>query len=148
MLDRRTVLRFLGVCLLADASRPAAAAPRIGFGELYSGYDATGFTLSEKSRALAGQVVEFKGFMAPPLKPEATFFVLTRFPVSLCPFCNSDAEWPSDIVVVYLSEPQSFTHMSSGILVTGRLDFGAFMDPDTGMVSLVRLQEARWGPAA
>ena len=65
-----------------------ASSPRIGFNELYSGYDATGFRLSEKAKSLSGREVEFRGFMAPPLKPEAKFFVLTRYAVTLCPFCN------------------------------------------------------------
>ena len=46
--------------------------------------------------------------MAPPLKAEAAFFVLTREPVALCPFCQSDADWPDNILVVYLSSNQSF----------------------------------------
>ena len=27
---------------------------------------------------------------------------LTREPMALCPFCQSDADWPADIVVVHL----------------------------------------------
>ena len=41
--------------------------------------------------------------MAPPLKAEAAFFVLTREPVARRPFCQSDADWPDNILVVYLS---------------------------------------------
>ena len=49
-----------------------------------------------------------RGFMAPPLKAEAKFFVLTEIPMSICPFCSSDADWPDNIVVVYLDEKQTF----------------------------------------
>ena len=57
------------------------------------------------------------GYMAPPLKPESRFFVLTREPLALCPFCQSDAEWPADIVVVYL-EGDAAGH--GGAKVVGR----------------------------
>ena len=148
ILSRRQIL-VIGAGLIALPSAltlvAVLAGPRrIGFSELYSGYGASGFVFSEKAKALDGAEVEFRGFMAPPLKPDAKFFVLTRYPVSLCPFCNTDAEWPSDIVVVYLSDQQTFAHSSTSILVAGRLEFGAWMDPDTGMVSLVRLRGARW----
>ena len=36
--------------------------------------------------------------MAPPLKAEAAFLILTKEPVSLCPFCNSDQDWPDSII--------------------------------------------------
>ena len=44
------------------------------------------------------------GFMAPPLKAESKFLVLTRMPMGVCPFCELAADWPSDIVVVYTEE--------------------------------------------
>lgn len=58
--------------------------------------------------------------MAPPLKAEAAFFVLTREPVALCPFCQSDTDWPDNILVVYLSSSQSFVQNNSTIEVEGR----------------------------
>ena len=39
--------------------------------------------------------------MAPPLKAEADFFVLTKMPMAVCPFCNTAVDWPDDIVAVY-----------------------------------------------
>ena len=142
--SRRSALTIMAAGLAALPSVVRGGSPRLGFSALYGSYDAAGFILSEKAESLSGAEVEFRGFMAPPLKPDAKFFVLTRHPVSLCPFCSSDAEWPSDIVVVYLDDPQTFTHHATSIIVTGRLEFGPWMDPDTGMVSLVRLIKARW----
>ena len=80
--------------------------------------------------------------MAPPLKPEADFLVMTREPVSLCPFCNSDQDWPDNIIVVYLSKNQEFVQPNRPIVVTGRLELGSFTDKETGFVSLVRLVDA------
>ncbi len=143
--DRRIFIgRAAGSCLSLILPDFSWATPRIGFNELYGSFGAKGFSLSEKAKSLVGQSVEFRGFMAPPLKPEAKFFVLTRYPVTLCPFCNTDAEWPSDIVVVYLDRPESFAHNSGGIRVTGMLEYGAAIDTESGMVSLLRLRNARW----
>jgi hypothetical protein len=80
--------------------------------------------------------------MAPPLKAEAGFFVLTREPVSLCPFCDSEADWPSDIVVVFLREGVRFSQTNRAISVSGTLEIGSKLDPKTGFVSLVRLIDA------
>ena len=80
--------------------------------------------------------------MAPPLKAEATFFVLTRMPMSVCPFCESEADWPSDIVVVYTDEPISVVPFNFPIRVSGRLELGVYKDEAMGFVSRVRLVDA------
>ncbi len=85
-----------------------------------------------------------QGFMAPPLKAEAKFFVLTEIPMSLCPFCSSDADWPANIVVVYLKEAQTFEQANKVIDVSGRFEIGSWTDPETGFVSLVRIVDARF----
>src|SRR5262249_56041062 len=77
-------------------------APTLQFTEFYQGGGARGLILSDKLVALHGQRVVMAGFMAPPLKPALDFFVLTRVPLALCPFCASDAQWPQDIVFVRL----------------------------------------------
>jgi len=79
----------------------------------------------------------------PPLKPEADFFVMTKEPVSLCPFCQSDAEWPADIVVVYLRKGTSLTSNQDPVEVIGTLEVGSKTDPRTGFVSLLRIVDAR-----
>lgn len=103
-----------------------------------------GLTFSDKVAALAGKTVSVQAYMAPPLKPEADFFVLTRQPVSLCPFCQSDADWPQDIVVVYLRAGTALTSNSEPIEVTGTLEFGSKTDSRTGFVSLLRIVDARF----
>ena len=120
----------------------AAAANPISFAELYKSVGPLGLVLSDKVRTLAGRPVEFKGFMAPPLKPDARFFVLTRTPVSVCPFCSSDADWPNDIVVVYLEGRSNFYRDGTLVTVVGKLEVGSEVDAVTGFVSLLRLTMA------
>ena len=120
----------------------AKAAASIGFDEMYEGNPILGLQFSEKLKSLAQKTVSVQGFMAPPLKPEANFLVMTREPVSLCPFCNSDQDWPDNIIVVYLSAKQEFVQPNRPIVVTGTLQLGSQTDEQTGFVSLVRLVEA------
>ena len=58
-------------------------------------------SFSKNAQKLNGNEVKVFGFMAPPLKAEANFFVLTKMPMSVCPFCESEADWPDDILLVY-----------------------------------------------
>ena len=76
------------------------------------------------------------------LEAEAKFFVLIEIPMSLCPFCSSDADWPANIVVVYLREAQTFEQANKVIEVSGRFEIGSWTDPETGFVSLVRIVDA------
>ena len=124
------LLFFALLCLTGTAK---AATPELSFDELYSG-----------GGGLSGQRVTIKGFMAPPLKAEAAFFVLTREPVALCPFCQSDADWPDNILVVYLSSNQSFVQNNATIEVEGVLEIGSHRDADTGFISQLRLRDARF----
>lgn len=123
------------------ASR-AQAAERLRFDDLYSGWSVTGLRFSERAQALAGHAATVAGFMAPPLKAEADFFVLTREPLSMCPFCSSDAEWPPDIVVAYLRHDAQPTAPNEVIEVTGQFELGSWTDPATGFVSQARLRDA------
>ncbi|SMC74826.1 hypothetical protein [Sporomusa malonica] len=129
---------------------PAQAAPAwlpwfgeqataLEFNEMYSGASALGLELSPKLKSLDGKVVKISGFMAPPLKPTLSFFVLTKVPMAICPFCSTDADWPNDIVVVKLSQPVTALSFDRPITVTGRLELGYQMDDETGFVSLVRV---------
>jgi hypothetical protein len=142
---RRTVMTLLaGLSLLAVARPAVAAIPSLSFDELYSKFGVLGLEFSEKVKSLAGQEITIKGFMAPPLKAEAAFFVLTEIPMSLCPFCSSDADWPDNIVVVYLGEKQTFVQPSQTIEARGVLEFGSWNDSETGFVSLLRLRNAEY----
>ncbi|WP_044470764.1 hypothetical protein [Mannheimia massilioguelmaensis] len=112
------------------------------FDELYGKISSLGMEFSDKVKQFDGKTVTMKGFMAPPLKADAKFFVLTKMPMALCPFCSSDADWPEDIVVVYLDKHQKFVQNNTRIEVEGILEFGSWTDPDTGFLSLLRLVDA------
>jgi hypothetical protein len=140
---RRTFLTIAGAGVaLLPCPRASRASETVRFEEMYKASGVLGLEMSEKLVALNGKLVEIAGFMAPPLKAEASFFVLTREPVSLCPFCNSDADWPSDIIVVYLRDGVRYTQTNRAITVSGTLEIGSKLDAKTGFVSLVRLIDA------
>jgi len=149
---RREVLKTLSVGLVAlrtaAGPRIVSAADRLTFTDLYAGSGPLGLTFSETALRLRGRPVVMQGFMAPPLKADATFLVLTARPVSLCPFCQSDADWPHDIVVVYLAKGEEMERRASSqpIDVAGTLELGSKTDPETGFVSHVRLTDARARP--
>lgn len=129
--------------LLVILAGAASAAENLSFEELYI-KGVLGFSFSPKTKALSGKPVQVIGFMAPPLRVEGSFFVLTKMPVSLCPFCNTDADWPMDILVVYMKSEQIFIQLNRPLLVTGRLELGSYTDPDTGFVSQARLVDATY----
>jgi hypothetical protein len=129
--------------LLVPSPGKAEEAARLSFLELYKGIGVLGLQFSDKVLGLNGKPVSIRGFMAPPLKPEADFFVLTREPVALCPFCQSDADWPVDILVVYLKGDAAFASNTGRIEVTGILEVGSKTDPKTGFVSLLRIADGR-----
>ncbi|WP_294624536.1 hypothetical protein [uncultured Bilophila sp.] len=133
------LLAFL-TCLCP--ARFARADASLSFEELYSGGGVLGLQFSDKVKSLTGQRVVIKGFMAPPLKAEASFFVLTREPVALCPFCQTDADWPDNILVVYLSSNQQFVQNNATIEVEGVLETGSWRDAETGFLSQLRLRDA------
>jgi hypothetical protein len=145
---RRRVFHGLAVLSLAAAGvaciRSAAAddAARLSFAEMYASRGVLGLELAPKTKALAGREVQILGYLAPPLKPDVPFFVLTRAPVALCPFCNSDADWPADIVVVYPRTGMRWTQDGMPVAVSGTLELGSKVDPQTGFVSQVRVVNA------
>lgn len=138
--NRRMMLAALAT--LVAAGRAGAAEATLTFDELYGKVGVLGLEFSDKVKALAGRDVAMRGFMAPPLKAESDFFVLTEIPMSLCPFCSSDADWPDNIIVVYLGAKQTFVQFNAVIEVEGTLEYGSWTDPDTGFVSLLRLRNA------
>ena len=142
-MKRRNFLAALFFSAMAPVAAVKAASDlKLGFEEMYEGNPILGLQFSQKLKSFADKTVSVEGFMAPPLKPEADFLVMTREPVSLCPFCNSDQDWPDNIIVVYLSKKQEFVQSNRPIVVTGRLELGSFTDKETGFVSLVRLVDA------
>ena len=131
---------LLGCSLLFLTALPVTAA-NLDFGELYIP-GVLGSRFSPQVLEAKGGTVSILGYMAPPLRVKGTFFVLTKEPVSLCPFCQTDADWPADIIVIYLKKAQVFLPNGNPIIVTGRLQVGSFTDPDTGFVSQLRLVDA------
>ncbi|MCL2892387.1 hypothetical protein [Brenneria tiliae] len=133
---------ILLIVLLAPSAHVKAAPTELSFDRLYASYGVLGLEFSDEVKTLSGQRVTMRGFMAPPLKAESQFFVLTKMPMALCPFCSSDADWPEDIVVVYLTKRQTFVQNNTMIEVEGVLEHGSWTDAQTGFVSLLRLREA------
>jgi hypothetical protein len=137
-LSRRSLLGL--ACLAPFASLPARAAELVTFTDLTVADD----QYTEKARKLAGTMVEMHGYMAPPLKPEIDFFVLTSLPTAICPFCDAAASWPDDIVLVNLSRPVRALAYDRLLDVSGILEIGTTTDEATGFVSLVRLRDAKY----
>jgi hypothetical protein len=73
------------------------------------------------------------------LKPDVNFFVLTKLPMAVCPFCDSELNWPNDIVLVRLRDRQDWVDFNQAIVATGTLELGTEIDEATGFVSRVRL---------
>ncbi len=101
-------------------------------------------SFSDVALANEGQRISVDGFMAPPLKAESTFFVLTKMPMAVCPFCEPGQTWPDDILPVYtrrIVEPIPF---NVPMRTTGILELGDYVDPETGFFSKLRLTEATY----
>lgn len=109
------------------------------FDEFYDGYNIRkGLILSDKLVSLDGQNVVIEGYMAPPLKAELDWFVLTRIRLEFCPFCSTAASWPDDIALIYLNDGV-IPVTTAPLRLEGRLEVGMSVDPETGMVSIVRI---------
>lgn len=101
-------------------------------------------SFSDLARSLEGQRVTVDGFMAPPLKAESDFFVLTRIPMAVCPFCETEADWPDDILAVYTKRTVDVVPFNVRLQTRGVLELGPYRDPDTGFLSMVRLADASY----
>ena len=144
---RRGLLRrsaLGGAAALLTAPARAAVPDRLNFAGLYKSIGVRGMEFSDRVRALQGKTVSIRGYMAPPLKAESRFFVLSSEPLALCPFCQSDADWPVDIMVIYLSRVMPLLSAGERIEVEGRLEMGSWQDPESGFVSLLRLVDAEY----
>lgn len=141
-MKRGCIRRAVCGALLAAAAlalSPSVSAEKLSFSELYSDWTSAGLVLSDKAESLEGGTVTMTGYMAPPLTPTIRFFVLTEVPMSVCPFCSSDADWPDNIIVVKVSEPVTALPYDSPISVTGTLEIGSEIDEETGFVSQLRI---------
>lgn len=132
-----------GITLLCFTAWTPVFAEDLSFDEIYSGYSAEGLTFSDKTQSLQGQTVTMTGYMAPPLTPTIRFFVLTETPMSVCPFCSTDADWPDNIIVVKMNDSVTALPYDTPISVTGTLEIGSEQDPETGFVSQLRISADR-----
>jgi len=132
----------IAAAIAAPAAAQAAEPASLRFDQLYKSFGVRGLEFSDALIGLKGKPVVMHGYMAPPLKPESRFFVLTGQPLALCPFCQSDADWPADIVVVYLRKAAPLVGGGDPVIVTGRIEIGSWTDPETGFVSQVRIVDA------
>lgn len=136
---REWIAAATSLCLL-PALPLRADTPRLQMRELYD----DGMAFSDLAHSLDGQTVVVEGYMAPPLKADSTFFVLTRRPMVVCPFCETEAEWPDDILGVYTARKYRVAPFNRKIEVTGVLSIGSKVDPDTGFLSRARIENARY----
>ena len=132
--SRRLAMK-LTVAGLALTALPAFAADRVKIRDLWAG----GGQFSPLAEKMAGAVIELQGYMAPPLKPEIDFFVLTRIPMAFCPYCDTEAAWPDDLILVFIDQAISPVPFNDLIRVSGRLEIGTKTDAATGFVSRARL---------
>lgn len=134
---------FAAVLLLAGpgpAVRANEDVPELKFADLYKNPNADQLAFSDKTVAMAGKQIMLRGYMAPPLKAGGGFFVLTKTPVALCPYCETDLDWPSDIAVIY--DIKGKYSPEARLKIVGTLDLGSKTDESTGFVSQLRLLNA------
>lgn len=136
MQRRQWIVSTTAACLpLAAWAEPV---PRIRMFELYQ----PDLTFSDLANRLKGKPVVIQGFMAPHLKVESEFFVLSNSPVETCPFCASEDQWIDTIIFVRMKKRQEAVSPGALIQVTGVLEIGPQTDKATGFVSRVRLADA------
>jgi hypothetical protein len=118
--------------------------PLLSFKEIYATTGVIGLRLGDRAKELARRPVRIRGYMAPPIVDAADYFILTRSPALICPFCDPGSGWPDDVVLVQLERESRFVDPSHPIEVAGTFDIGAARDERTGTVRLVRLLGAAW----
>lgn len=138
-MNRRHLLLAAAALPLVPA-RAIAAPETLKFRDLY----VRGRELTERAKSLDGQTVEMIGYMAPPLKPEISFFVLTKLPMSTCPFCETEAQWPDDIVLALTDHAVRPVRYTDLIRASGTFETGFETDPETGFVSFIRLRDTSY----
>lgn len=140
-LNRRIFLStMVAISALALFPGGVTGADAIKMRQLYN----KDLSFSKLALTLADSRITVQGFMAPPLKANASFFVLTKMPMAVCPFCETDADWPDDILAIYTKRVTQIIAFNIGIEVRGILRLGSYTDPDNGFVSQIRLVDANY----
>ena len=129
------------------AARPALARGTEGALRMRDLYEKD-MSFTALAETLAGERVEVDGFMAPPLDADADWFVLTKRPMAVCPFCETDADWPRDILKVETKRRLTPVSFNRRIRVSGVLELGSERDEATGFLSRVRLTDAVYDAVA
>lgn len=142
-MHRRTALGLFLASPFVITAPARADTPAMRIRDLYN----KDRSFSELALSREGNRLTMQGFMAPPLKANMKFFVLTKMPMSVCPFCETEAEWPSDILAIYTKRVVKVIHYNIKIHVRGELELTTFKDPDTGFVSKARLMDASFEKA-
>lgn len=140
---RRRALVAAAIAGLVLPTRPSWAAGETSI-DLRDLYDRD-MAFTPLARSLDGERVRVSGYMAPPLKADARFFVLTTRPMSICPFCDSSADWSDDILAVYIKRALEVAPFYVEIEARGTLQLGELRDRATQFVSRVRLSDATYG---
>ena len=138
MLNRRALSLFSIFTVMASPLR--ALEEVIKLRDLYK----KNLTFSDLALNLEGHRITVNGFMAPQLKVDTNFFVLTKMPMSVCPFCETEADWPDDILAVHTKRIVKVLPFNLKIEVQGVLELGTEKDAETGFVSRVRLTDATY----
>lgn len=138
-MDRRSFLAATGAFVSTPALLRASDGP-VKLRDLYNRDQ----SVSDLALSLAGKSVDVGGFMAPPLKANSKFFVLTGMPMAVCPLCEAEAEWPDDFVAIYTRRVIRVVPFNWPIVVTGTLEPGTYMDEEFGVLSRARLVDATY----
>jgi hypothetical protein len=147
--SRRAIVGAIGGMLTLGVAAPVAADADeplpLRFAEFYTPTTTPlSLELSERILEASGRRIAISGYIAPPLKPDIDFFVLTRRRLAVCPFCSSAADWPEDILLVTLPAGMEMRNApTAAVRVTGTLEVGEAIDESTGFFSLLRLRAER-----
>ena len=82
-------LRMVMLLALLSVISPIVMAQTLSFDDMYAGASAEGLILSDTLKNANGTTVTMQGYMAPPLKAESDFFVLTREPMARMSYTSS-----------------------------------------------------------
>jgi hypothetical protein len=138
-MHRRSFLALACTALAAPARVRAAVGP-VALSDLYGPDGAP----SPLALSLEGQAVRLDGFMAPPLKPEARFFVLTEQPMATCPFCAAGTAWPAHVVTVQIRHGLRVIPFNRRLAASGTLALAPAPDEENDIFSRVRLVDASY----
>ena len=64
--------------------------------------------------------------------------------MAVCPFCETEADWPDDILAVYTKRTVDVVPFNIRLQARGVLELGPYRDPETGFLSMVRLADASY----